>query len=142
MAVANEIALELKEVGINIILEEVSDKQYQNYLKNHKYEMLLTGVYSSISPNLNGFLGDNDLANYKNEEINTILKELNNISSEELLKEKYKKILEILNENIPYIGLYRNQDVIIYQNNFRGNITPNNYSIYYNIDEWYTQSEN
>ena len=135
-----EISAELQEAGINLIVEEISEAQYKNYLKNHNYEILLTGVYSSYSPDLTYFFGENNLANYKSEEMTKILEQLKSIKSEDLIKEKYGEIFEIYNEDIPYIGLYRNQNVIAHSTNFRGEIIVNNYSIYYNLHEWYIQS--
>ncbi len=101
--------------------------------------MLLTGIYTSLSPDLSNFLGENNLANYENEEITYILKELNSITDENLQKEKYKKIIEIYQKEVPYIGLYRNQDIVVYSNEFRGDVTPNTYSLYYNFSNWYRE---
>lgn len=140
LEVAKEISAELQEAGINLIVEEISETQYKNYLKNHNYEILLTGVYSSYSPDVTYFFGENNLANYKSKEMTKILEQLKSIKSEDLIKEKYGEIFEIYNEDIPYIGLYRNQNVIAHSTNFRGEIIVNNYSIYYKLHEWYIQS--
>ncbi len=137
--VAEEIKKELEAIGIKIYIEKVSETKYQNYLKNHKYEILLTGVYTSLSPDLTGFFGENNLANYNNEDITYMLKELNSITDINLQKEKYEKIIEIYKEEVPYIGLYRNQDIVVYSNDFRGEVTPNNYSLFYNFSNWYRE---
>ncbi len=136
---AEEIKKELEAIGIKISIEKVSDTKYQNYLKNNNYEMILTGINTSLSPDLTSFLGKNNLANYENEEITYILKELNSITDENLQKEKYEKIIEIYKKEVPYIGLYRNQDIVVYSNDFRGDVTPNNYSLYYNFSNWYRE---
>ena len=47
--------------------------------------------------------------------------------------------LEIYLEDIPYIGLYRNKEILAYSNNFRGDVSPNNYNIYYNFSTWYRE---
>ena len=136
---AEEIKKELEAIGIKISIEKVSDTKYQNYLKNNNYEMILTGINTSLSPDLTSFLGKNNLVNYENEEITYILKELNSITDENLQKEKYEKIIEIYKKEVPYIGLYRNQDIVVYSNDFRGDVTPNNYSLYYNFSNWYRE---
>ena len=137
--IAEEIKKELENVGIKVSIEQISDTQYQKYLANHQYEILLTGVNTSLSPDLSGFLGESNLANYENEEIKQILQELNNITEENLQKEKYKRILEIYQKEVPYIGLYRNQDIVAYSASLMGEVDPNNYSIYYHLEEWYRQ---
>ena len=94
---------------------------------------------TSLSPDLAVFLGEGNLANYENEEIKQILQELNNITEENLQKEKYKSIVEIYQDEVPYIGLYRNQDIVAYSANLMGEVDPNHYSIYYHLEEWYRQ---
>ena len=137
--VAKEIKAQLEDFGIEITIQELSDSNYQKILENHEYEIILTGVYSGYSPELNSFLGKDNLANYQNDEIQTILKEVDTMASEELQKESYKKIVEIYKQDVAYIGLYRNQVTVAYGESVRGDITPNSYSIFYQFSKWYRQ---
>lgn len=137
--VAEVVRTQLKGIGIQVNIKELSDSSYQRILKNHQYEIILTGVYNGYSPELNSFLGSDNLANYKNKEIEDILKEISSITSEDLLKERYKKIVDIYQREVPYIGLYRNQVIVAYGQSVRGDITPNNYSIFYQFSDWYRQ---
>lgn len=137
--VAEEIKAQLKALGIKVAIQKLSDSDYQNILESHQYEMLLTGVYNGYSPGLDSFLGENNLANYNNEKIKALLKEADNMATEELQKETYRKIVEIYLEEVPYIGLYRNQVTVAYGQSVMGDVTPNNYSIFYNFSQWYRQ---
>ena len=116
-----------------------------NSFKNHwafpdiAYEMILTGVYTSIAPDLSYFLGENNLSNYKNDEIISAINEINNITDQEQLKERYAKIFGICNEEVPYIGLYYNNDMVAYSTDLMGTVRPNCYSIFYNFSNWYRQ---
>lgn len=137
--IAKEIQKQLEEVGIKIQIEEISNVKYQNYLKNHNFEILLTGIYTPISPDISYFIGANNLASYQNQDIAVLLKELNHITDKNLQKEKYQKIIQIYQKEVPYIGLYKTKETILYSTTFRGEITPNNYNIYYNLPHWYRQ---
>lgn len=99
--------------------------------------MILTGVYNSYSPDLTSFLGENNLQNYANEEMNNLLKEVKTITDENLLKEKYKRIVQIYEEDKPFIGLYRNKQTIIKSQNLAGEIIGNNYFSYYHLENWH-----
>jgi len=68
-----------------------------------------------------------------------ILNEVNNTSDENVLHEKYNRIYDIYLEEAPYIGLYRNTRIIVYNQKLIGNISPNLFNIYYNIEKWYRQ---
>ena len=99
--------------------------------------MILTGVTLSLSPNLETFFGDGNLANFSNEELNSIMNEVKNITKEDLLKEKYKRIREIFNEQQPYIGLYSSYYAVNSSWTLKGNICANWYNIFIDINNWY-----
>ena len=135
--VAEIIKKQLEEFGIGLNIKSVDEKTYYNYLENKDYDMILTGIKTAFSPDLTTFLGKDNLALYKNEEINTILSEVKDISNEDLLKQKYNRIIEITNDEIPYIGLYFEAKKLIYSKNIVGNIDPTAYNVFYNMDTWY-----
>lgn len=136
---AEDIKEQLAIVGINVTIRKVNDTQYQNYLKNKNYDMIMTGTNVGFSPNVNTYLGENNFSNYTNEELKNILLEVQNITDENLLKEKYSRIYEIYRAEVPFISLYFNKNVVCYSQNLMGDISPNNYNIFYHIENWYRQ---
>ena len=97
---------------------------------------MISGVYNSYSPELEYFLGEGNINNYSNEEVKTLLSEMGNITDQNLLQEKMKRLLEICKQEIPFIGLYRSQNQIVYSTSLIGDITPNNYSYFYHVNGW------
>lgn len=137
--VAELIEEQLEDVGIQVSLYQVSNSNYKSYLKNKDYDMIITGVYNGYSPDLSYFLGDSNIANYKNEEVSTILNDLKEITDEEAIKEKYNRIIQIYEDEVPYVCLYRNKAKVIYSMRLIGEFNPTNYSAYYNFEKWYRQ---
>ena len=137
--VAEKIKADLENIGIKISIIKASDNQYNNYLNNKNYDAIITGITSSLSPNLETYFGQNNYANFNNEELNTLISEVKNISNEDLLKEKYTRIREIFNEQKPYIGLYSSYYSIDSSWSLRGNITANWYNIFIDINNWYKE---
>ena len=127
----------LEEIGMRVSIVKASESQYQYYLQNRNYDMILTGITQSASPNLETFFGENNLANFSNEEVSTIMNEVKNITKEDLLKEKYGRLRQIYNEEVPYIGLYNSYYAIVSSWNLKGNITANWYNIFMDINNWY-----
>lgn len=99
--------------------------------------MILTGVYNSFNPDLNFYFGQDNLQNYKNDEVIRILNEVKNIQDEKLIKEKYNRLEQIYNEDMPFVSLYRNKLYVIKSQNLVGELEPNNYFSYYKINNWY-----
>ena len=137
--VAELIKEQLEDIGINVSLYRVSNASYKNYLENKNYDMIITGVNNGYSPDLTYFLGEGNISNYENEEITGILNDIKNISDRDTLKEKYNRIIEIYEDEVPYICLYRNKNKVIHGIRLTGEMKPNNYSVYYGFENWYRQ---
>lgn len=137
--VAENIKQTLADFGIAITVRKVSDTQYQAYLQNKNYDMILTGVNSSLGPDLSSYFAPGNIANFENAEMTSLLNEVKNIQDEKLLKEKYNRIIEIYEEQMPYIFLYYSKNTMVYSPNLVGEINPNAYNIYEGIGSWYRQ---
>ena len=137
VTVAEMIKADLEAIGMRVTIVRANDNQYQYYLKNKNYDAIITGVTSSLSPNLETYFGTSNYANFSNEELNKLMNEVKNITKEDLLKEKYNRIREIFNEQQPYIGLYSSYYSVSTSWALRGNATPNWYNIFIDINNWH-----
>ena len=137
VTIAEMIKTNLEEIGMDVTVVKANDRQYESYLTRKNYDILLTGVTLSLSPNLETFFGAGNLANYTNEEINSILNEVKNITKEDLLKEKYTRIRQIYNDELPYIGLYSNFYEVASNWTLKGSIPVNWYNIFSTVGSWY-----
>ncbi len=137
--VAENIKNSLETLGIKINIIKANDNTYRKYLENKNYDIILTGKYTALSPDLSSYFGEGNLANYNNETAKRILTEVNNIREEKTLKEKYNNLVDIYKEDMPYVYLYWNRSSLIYSSKLMGDIKPNRYNLFYNIDTWYRQ---
>lgn len=139
VAVAENIKTQLANAGISVSVRQLNNESYAESLENKNFDVILTGITCSYSPSLKTFFGEGNLANYKNDEITQIMKVISNTSDENALYENYNKIYDKYLEDVPYIGLYRNTDVVIYNQSLVGNIKANSFNLYHNIEKWYRQ---
>lgn len=137
VSVAENIKTQLENQGIRINLIKASDEQYQNYLKNKNYDMILCSINLSISPDLSTFFGTNNLANFSNEEVTNIMNEIKNLNDENKLKKDYKRLGEIYKIEMPYLSLYNNKYTVAYSTNLSGIIEANWFNQFYNIEDWH-----
>lgn len=133
---AEIIQEQLQAIGIKVTLRKVNNDQYNACLQRKNYDLMVSGVYNSYSPELDYFLGEGNIENYINNEVTTLLSEMQNITDQKLLQEKMNRVVEICKQDVPWIGLYRSQNQVIYSTNVMGTITPNNYSYFYGINSW------
>ena len=137
VSVAENIKTQLENQGIRINLIKATDSQYQNYLTNKNYDMILCSINLSVSPDLSTFFGENNLANYSNEEVTNIMNEVKNLNNDEKLKEDYKRLGEIYKTEMPYLSLYNNKYTVAYNQNLAGTVEPNWFYQFYNIKDWH-----
>lgn len=134
VTIAEMIKYDLEAIGMNVTIVKANDNQYNYYLKNKNYDSIIMGITSSLTPNLETYFG---YSNFNNQELNNLMAEVKNITNEDMLKEKYQRIRQIFNEQNPFIGLYSSYYCIASSWSFRGNITPNWYNIFIDINNWY-----
>ena len=137
LQVTQIIKEQLENIGISVTIVKLSEEQYKNALEQKNYQMLISGVYNSYSPDLSYFLGEGNLANYKNDNILSIIKSGISTKGAKVLKEKYLEIYNTYKSEVPYIGLYRNKNITITSQKLIGEISANSYSTFYNIADWY-----
>lgn len=139
VAVAENIKNQLANMGIHVTVRQLNREAYFASLESKNFDVILTGITCGYSPSLRTFFGTNNLANYTKDEVTEIMNVVSNTSDENQLYENYNKLYDIYLEEVPYIGLYRNTDVVIYNQSLVGNIKANAFNLYYNIEKWYRQ---
>ena len=137
LLVAQNIQEQLGNQGIRVNIVQLSDDQYYNAINTKNYDMILCSINLSLSPNLQTFFGENNMANYANEEVNNILSEVKNTTDDNILKERYKRLAEIYKDDVPYISLYNNKFTVAYSTGLIGDVSPNWFNVFYNISGWY-----
>lgn len=141
VAIAENLRQQWANAGINVTIKKVSTNNYYNILNSKTgYDAVLINMSTSFSPNLNTYLSYGNYSNYSNEEINQILADANNISDSETLKEKFKRVIEIYNQDKPFMSISRKKNVLVYNTNLVGNLKPTTYNIYNNIEKWYRKN--
>lgn len=137
VAVAEAIKKQLEDIGINVTVNAVSNAQYNQYIDNKDYQILLTGVYTSHSPDLTYYFAPGNLANYENSEMFELMQNASIIKELKQLKEIYQNIYNVYKEDVPFIGLYRTKDIMLTTQTLIGTVEPNSYTSFYGIEDWY-----
>lgn len=137
--VADLIKKQLEEIGIKVKVVTKKQKEYIKCIKNKDYDIVLTGTTYGYSPTLNLYFDNNNMANYENEQIIKKIKKMEEGINEEEKRKLISDIINVYNEDVPYISLYFDSITMIYSSNLKGNITPNSYNIFYNIEDWYRE---
>lgn len=141
IAVAENLRGQWANAGITVTIRKVSSNNYYNLINNRSgYDSVLVNMLTSYSPNLNTYIGQGNISNYNNDEVNRILSEVENIEDNNLLKEKYKRLIEIYNDEKPFLSIARKKNLLVYNTNLTGILKPTTYNIYNHIEKWYRKN--
>ena len=142
VAVAENLRQQWANAGISVSLKKVSQENYHSIINSKSgYDAILVNISTSYTPNLSSYMGQGNISNYTNEEVNQLLTDSNNIGdNEEQIKEKYKRIIEIYNDQKPFMSIARKKNLLVYNTNLTGNLRPSAYNIYNYIEKWYRKN--
>ena len=127
--------------GIKVTIKKVSTDNYYNLINSRTgYDAILMNVTSSQTPNINTYLGNGNISNYNNDEINQLLNEADNTDDTNKMKEDYKRIIEIYNDEKPFMSIARKKNLLVYNTNLTGNLKPTAYNIFNYIEKWYRKN--
>ncbi|TCO80006.1 peptide ABC transporter substrate-binding protein [Marinisporobacter balticus] len=143
---AQMIASQLKEIGIDIVINKVNWEEYQKRIGAKQFDIVLSGWRLPYSSNIrfalhSSYVGNTNFISYSNPEMDRLLDEALNDKNKSLRKEKYKQLQNFIVEEVPYFSLYFKNSSIIMKKRVKGDIMPRPFNIYGNIEKWYLLEE-
>ena len=117
--------------------KENENEKYNKYVDDRNYQILLTGVYTSYSPDLTYYFSAGNISNYSGDSMSELMHNASITKENKQLKEIYQKIYSLYKEDVPFVGLYRSKNITISTQSMVGTVEPNNYSTFYGIEGWY-----
>lgn len=151
---AQMIAEDLKLIGIDLVLDFNSDyndniseeekleerNSFNDRIKSGSFDIALLGWNLSTIPELSFLfhtsqIEKDNFIKYENPDLDQHLLELNNSMTNELKIEKYKEVLEIIAEDLPYMSMFFRNQAIIYNSDIRGELNSTYFNPYNGLEK-------
>ena len=143
--VAQRIALKLSEHGIIIhivpekydtLVQKISERDFDIAFVSYRVQAFpdLTELYST------SYFRDNNqlnVAGYQNEEVDRLARELYIEHDKWNRQNTFLELAAIIENDWPYIGLYFQASTLVMENEIKGDITPNVWNPYSQLEKWY-----
>jgi peptide/nickel transport system substrate-binding protein len=137
MQTAEIIQNQLEAIGMKVTIQKVSHEKYMQILQERNYQMILTGIQNGISPDVSYFFGEGNVASYQNDTALQLVQDAQKtIKDPKALQEIYKKLIDVYNKEMPFLGLYRNKQTLVTSQSVSGEMTPTFYTSYYHFETW------
>lgn len=141
VSVAENLRQQWANSGITVTIRKVSSQNYYNLINSRNgYDAILMNISNSFTPNINTYAGSGNISNYNNDEINQLITDSSNMDDTNQIKENYKRIIQIYNDEKPFMSIARKRNLLVYNTNLTGNLKPTPYNIYNYIEKWYRKN--
>ncbi|AVD35706.1 ABC transporter substrate-binding protein [Clostridioides difficile] len=127
---ANIINENLKAIGINSTVNQLSDKDMENALNSKDYDLALVGWKLSSIPDASSIIAS---SGYTDDKLNGYMSALTSSTSEIETKKAYKDVQTYIKDNATFISLAVRNNYIVSSSRLKGKITPNDFDVYEGI---------
>ncbi|HDF3871738.1 TPA: ABC transporter substrate-binding protein [Clostridioides difficile] len=127
---ANIINENLKAIGINSTVNQLSDKDMENALNSKGYDLALVGWKLSSIPDASSIIAS---SGYTDDKLNGYMSALTSSTSEIETKKAYKDVQTYIKDNATFISLAVRNNYIVSSSRLKGKITPNDFDVYEGI---------
>jgi peptide/nickel transport system substrate-binding protein len=141
MSIANTIKKQLEDCGMTIDIKECSEEEYFEVLSKKDFEIVISGISISGYPDLASlYSNENPQVNftgYNNFDLNNLIADFVTEIDLNKKRDKLKSIRSIINEDVPYSGLYFYNDAVVYNKKYKGNFEPHYWNRLNDITSWF-----
>ncbi len=133
------ISKQLAEIGIKVNIRTVEWDMFNTRIAEGYYDLLLAGWYIDEIPDFRSLFstdGENNLSGYSSEEMDELLDDIMKQSTEEDLKNSFRKLQNLLIEDVPVISLYFRTNTLLTRAGIVNVTDSKDYSAYNTIQEW------
>lgn len=134
---AEQISKAWNGAGIPSYVSAVPYDVYQARIASGEYDVFVGNISLSENYDLSFLLKTNaNVLGLSNEAIDRLLDVLA-VSGEEHKKAQFHELCNVLQEEMPLIGLYFENDVLVFDMAVRGDIKPSGTDVFYNVEKWF-----
>ncbi|WLD27332.1 hypothetical protein CDIFMA2_12100 [Clostridioides difficile] len=124
------ISENLKAIGINNTINQLSDKEMESALNSKNYDLALVGWNLSSVPDVSSIIAS---SGYTDDKLNGYMSALTSSASEIETKKAYKVVQKYVRDNATFISLAIRNNYIVSNSRLKGKITPNEFDVYEGI---------
>lgn len=138
---AKEIRNQLEASGLTIDIKEYSNDEYSDILSKKAFELAIAGIRLSGYPDLSSlYTNENPAVNfvgYNNFELSNLIADFGTEIDYTKKKVILKNIRAILDNEVPYMGLYFYNNVVVYNKKYTGNFEPHSWNKLNDVTSWF-----
>ncbi len=140
--VAEQVKTMWLSAGINAYVTAVPYEEYMSRISAGQFDVFIGGVSVSENYDLSFLLRTGrNVCGISIEAIDQTLNALALMDREEQKRQLYYELCDVVRQEMPLIGLYFENDALVFDQRVRGEIKPSGSDIFYGIEKWFLSKE-
>lgn len=138
--VAENIAMQLKNCGINVTINEVDKDVHKQSLESGAFDLALCTFYLDVNPDITGLVGTDGLRNYgrfTDADLDALLQACKTAADDVAMKATYLAMEDRFLTVMPHIGLYFRTNALLYKTSINIASGMRDRSIFLSLPSWY-----
>ena len=141
--VAEEIKKQLSNVGIIININKVKWDELNDRIERGNFDMVFIGCTITPIADISFLYSSNEIeegfniAGYSREAVDSYLELILKENDYNRKKAFFINLRNIINQDIPYLGLYFYNDAALYNKKIKGDLNPGIWTKYWDYSRWY-----
>ncbi|MCX7711069.1 MAG: peptide ABC transporter substrate-binding protein [Clostridia bacterium] len=140
---ATAISEQLKAAGINLKVRKLPWEDEFKLINSRKFDMVLLGSTTTSIPDISFLYSSSEIASgrnisgYSNKSVDTYLEQMSTENDSSYKKALFLNMKSMINDEVPYIGLYFYNHAMLYNKKVKGELDPYLWDIMNNMTKWY-----
>ena len=136
----------LEEIGIKLEIVILEWEEFNESIEISDFDIVFAGWHLSKIHDLSfAFhsteIGNTNIINYQNEEIDTKLENVINSIKREEFRKNSQLVQKYISDNLLYFCLFFEHQALVMDRRVEGSINPQFHNIFYEIEEWYFNAD-
>ncbi len=132
----------LEEIGIKLEIVILEWEEFNKSVEISDFDIVLAGWHLSKIHDLSfAFhsteIGNTNIINYQNEELDIKLESVENSIGREEFRENSQRVQKYISDNLLYFCLFFEHQAIVMDRRVEGLVNPQFHNIFYEIEKWY-----
>ncbi|AOY76712.1 peptide ABC transporter substrate-binding protein [Clostridium formicaceticum] len=137
---------ELEKLGIKINVEILEWEEYNDRIRRGNFDMVLGGWELSYLPDVSfafhsSQIGGSNFISYRDEVMDELIEISLRAPNPTEKQQAYSELQQHIVEELPYISLFFRNGAIAVRDKIKGDFKPNNYNLFYGIENWFINTK-
>jgi len=132
--IASFVETDLEELGFSVGVEKLPFEEYSEKIAEGEYDLFIGSYIVPPDLKFSFITGDGNMFRFENEDMSAAMNALGTKYSLSGVEEGYGAVIDCFDNLNPVVGLFFENEIMLYSNRIKGDVTPSYFELYRGIE--------